>query len=86
MGASHSPRLSSATRARNDHLRTQHLGPEEILACARIELDPGLDFQGVARAIDSVQERMRARIPVEVRIYLEPDLGGPEHGQANLEA
>jgi cation diffusion facilitator family transporter len=67
-------------------LRTQHLGPEEILVCARIELDPGLDFQQVARAIDSVQERMRARIPAEVRIYLEPDLGEPKHGQADLEA
>ena len=62
-------------------LRTQHLGPEEILACARIELDPGLDFRAVARAIDSVQQRARLRIPAEVRLYLEPDLG-LEHGEA----
>lgn len=55
-------------------LRTQHLGPEELLACARIRLDPGLDFRGVAETIDSIQERVRGAISGEVRIYLEPDL------------
>jgi cation diffusion facilitator family transporter len=67
-------------------LRTQHLGPDEILACARIELDPGLDFRGVARTIDAVQERVRARIPAEVRIYLEPDLVGSASGGAAPQA
>jgi cation diffusion facilitator family transporter len=55
-------------------LRTQHLGPDEVLACARVELDPALDFQGVAHSIDAIQARVRAALPLEVRIYVEPDL------------
>ena len=62
-------------------LRTQHLGPDELLACARVRLAADLDFRGVAIAIDSIQARVKATVPGEVRMYVEPDLGadaGPE--------
>ncbi|MDJ0786213.1 MAG: cation diffusion facilitator family transporter [Myxococcota bacterium] len=59
-------------------VRTQHLGPEEILVAGKIELARGLDVPGVAEAIDAVEARIRAAIPGDVSIYLEPDMYRPE--------
>lgn len=56
------------------HLRTLHLGPEELLVAAKVELDRGLDIPGVASAIDVVEARVRAAVPIARVIYLEPDL------------
>ena len=56
------------------HIRTQHLGPEELLVAAKVEFAPGLSVPELARAIDRVEERIRASTPVSQLIYLEPDL------------
>ena len=54
------------------HLRTQHLGPDEILVGARVAFDPGLDVAAVAAAVDVVEERIRAVVPAAHPIYVEP--------------
>ncbi len=54
------------------HMRTQHLGPDELLVGAKLELDPVLDFATVAGAIDAVEARIRAAVPSARVIYLEP--------------
>jgi divalent metal cation (Fe/Co/Zn/Cd) transporter len=54
------------------HMRTQHLGPDEVLVAAKIELDASLSFDEVARAIDSVEGRIREAVPTARVIYLEP--------------
>jgi len=56
------------------HLRTQYLGPEEMLVAAKIALVPGLPVEAVARAIDEAEARVRAAVPDARVIYLEPDL------------
>jgi cation diffusion facilitator family transporter len=56
------------------HLRTQYLGPEELLVAAKIALAPGLRVEEVARAIDEAESRVRAAVPHARMIYLEPDL------------
>jgi cation diffusion facilitator family transporter len=56
------------------HLRTQHLGPDQLLVAAKVEFDHGLDLAGVAGAIDAVEQRLRERIEGELLVYLEPDL------------
>jgi cation diffusion facilitator family transporter len=56
------------------HLRTQYLGPEELLVAAKIALTPGLPMEDVARAIDEAEARVRAAVPAARMIYLEPDL------------
>ena len=56
------------------HLRTQYLGPEELLVAAKIALAPGLPVEDVARAIDDAEARVRAAVPAARLIYLEPDL------------
>jgi cation diffusion facilitator family transporter len=56
------------------HLRTLHLGPEELLVAAKIEVDAGSTAADVAGAIDAAEQRVRAAVPIARVIYLEPDL------------
>ena len=56
------------------HLRTEHLGPEDILVAAKIAFEANLDLTTVARGIDEVERNIRAVVPEARLIYLEPDL------------
>ncbi|MDX6200114.1 MAG: hypothetical protein QOJ79_3265 [Actinomycetota bacterium] len=56
------------------HLRTLHLGPDELLVAAKIAIAPGLALPAVARAIDDAELRVRAVEPLARVMYLEPDL------------
>jgi cation diffusion facilitator family transporter len=56
------------------HIKTQYLGPDELLVAAKIALEPGLPLATVAAAIDAAEARIRERVPVARAIYLEPDL------------
>ena len=56
------------------HMRTLHLGPEELLVGAKLEFDPTLDFASLARAIDVAETRVRAAVPIARVIYVEPDV------------
>lgn len=61
------------------HMRTQHLGPEDVLVAAKVEMDRDLDFAGVAAAIDVVEERIRAALPTCRLVFIEPGVhGSPE--------
>jgi cation diffusion facilitator family transporter len=54
------------------HMRTQHIGPDEVLVAAKIELDSRFTFDEVAAAIDVVEGRIREAVPMARVIYLEP--------------
>ncbi|TCJ99674.1 cation diffusion facilitator family transporter [Nocardia alba] len=56
------------------HLKTQYLGPDELLVAAKVALAPNLDIAAVAAAIDAAELRVRAAVPPASLIYLEPDL------------
>ncbi len=56
------------------HLRTEHLGPEELLVGAKLAFDPDLDMGALAEAIDAVEVRVRAAVPEARVIYIEPDI------------
>jgi cation diffusion facilitator family transporter len=56
------------------HLRTMHLGPDELLVGAKIAVDPAYDLAGVAGAIDAAEALVREAEPAARVIYLEPDL------------
>ncbi|MBD7948893.1 cation diffusion facilitator family transporter [Oerskovia rustica] len=62
------------------HLKTLHLGPEELLVAAKIEVTATTDGASIARAIDAAEERVRAAVPIARSIYLEPDLRRAEPG------
>ena len=55
-------------------LRTMHLGPEELLVAARVELGPDLSADDAARVIDQAQAAVREQVPTARIIYLEPEL------------
>jgi cation diffusion facilitator family transporter len=56
------------------HLRTLHLGPDELLVAAKIAVRPTERAADVAAAIDAAEKRIRAAEPVATTIYLEPDI------------
>ncbi|MQA10104.1 MAG: cation diffusion facilitator family transporter [Pseudonocardiaceae bacterium] len=56
------------------HIRTQYIGPDELLVAAKIALRPGLEASDVAQAIDDAELRVRGKVPEARLIYLEPDL------------
>jgi len=56
------------------HLRTQHLGPEQVLVCAKVELDSELSLAGVVEAINAIESGVRESVPAAELIYLEPDI------------
>jgi cation diffusion facilitator family transporter len=56
------------------HMRTLHLGPEELLVGAKLELESELAFAEVALTIDTVEAGVRARVPSARIIFLEPDV------------
>jgi cation diffusion facilitator family transporter len=56
------------------HLKTMHLGPEELLVAAKIGVPAGDSAREVARAIDAAERRVRAAVPIARVIYLEPDI------------
>ena len=56
------------------HMRTEHLGPDEILVGAKIEFDHGLSFPEVAKAIDDAETAVRSAVPAATVIYVEPDV------------
>jgi cation diffusion facilitator family transporter len=56
------------------HLRTQYLGPDEMLVGAKIALPPDCELATVAQVIDDAEARIREAVPAALVIYLEPDL------------
>ncbi|HVL84147.1 MAG TPA: cation diffusion facilitator family transporter [Pseudonocardia sp.] len=56
------------------HLRTMHLGPEELLVAAKIAISRGDTGAEVAEGIDAAERRIRAAVPIATQIYVEPDL------------
>jgi cation diffusion facilitator family transporter len=56
------------------HLRTMHLGPDELLVGAKLAMPVGASLPEVARAIDDAEQRVRTAVPSARVMYLEPDL------------
>jgi cation diffusion facilitator family transporter len=56
------------------HLKTLHLGPEELLVAAKIGIGKADTGQDIAKVIDDAEIRIRAAVPIARVIYLEPDV------------
>ncbi len=56
------------------HLRTMHLGPEELLVAAKIAVLGNASAIDVADAIDEAEASIRAAVPIARVIFLEPDI------------
>jgi len=56
------------------HIRTQHLGPDELLVGAKVQFDAGLTAGEVAAAINRLEDAVRAVVPAARPMYIEPDI------------
>jgi cation diffusion facilitator family transporter len=66
--------VDGETVTRVIHLRTQYLGPEELLVAAKIAVRADELAADVAKAIDAAEARLRAAVPLARVVYLEPDI------------
>ncbi|MFC7811678.1 cation diffusion facilitator family transporter [Streptomyces olivaceus] len=56
------------------HMRTLHLGPEELLVAAKIAVRHDGTATEIAAAINAAESRIREATPIARVIYLEPDI------------
>jgi cation diffusion facilitator family transporter len=56
------------------HMRTEHIGPDELLVAAKIELIDGLEVREVTEVVNNVETAIRRSVPSARLIYLEPDI------------
>ncbi len=59
------------------NLRTQHIGPDEILVAAKIEFDASMSVAQVVEATNVAEAAIRRAVPSARYIYLEPDIHNP---------
>ena len=67
-------------------LKTQHIGPEELLVAGKIEFDHEMSTREISLAIDEIETAVRAAVPLDMRIYIEPDIYDPARSEAADEA
>ncbi|MEU3778186.1 cation diffusion facilitator family transporter [Streptomyces sp. NPDC032472] len=65
------------------HMRTLHLGPEELLVAAKIAVQHDDTAAEVANAINAAEARIRTAVPIARVIYLEPDIYKSDHTPAS---
>ncbi|NYI40789.1 cation diffusion facilitator family transporter [Demequina lutea] len=56
------------------HLRTMHLGPDDVLVAAKVGVPADFTAQQVADLVDGAEARIRTAVPAARLIYLEPDV------------
>ena len=52
---------------------TYHLGPETVLLALKIRFKASLSVAELEQSIDDLEARVRARVPVMKKIFVEPD-------------
>ena len=65
------------------HMKTLHLGPEELLVAAKIGVREGSTAEEIASAIDDAEAAVRRAEPTAQVIYLEPDIYRSDHVPAD---
>lgn len=66
------------------NLRTMHIGPEELLVAAQVEVGGTDQAAEIAEAIDHAEAAIRAAVPVAAFLYVEPDTIRSVNGRASL--
>ena len=60
------------------HMKTLHLGPEELLVAVKIAVPRSETAADLARHINETEARIREALPIARLIYIEPDIFHPE--------
>jgi cation diffusion facilitator family transporter len=69
--------LAGAGVERIIHMKTLHLGPEELLVAVKIAVPGAERADELARHIDEAEARIREAVPIARVIYIEPDVYRP---------
>ncbi len=56
------------------HLRTVHMGPDELLVAAKIAIRQSETAAGIAAGINEAELALRAAVPTARYVFIEPDL------------
>ncbi len=56
------------------HMKTLYLGPDELLVGMKVAVAPTDSAREVAAAIDALERRVRAAVPIARVLYIEPDI------------
>ena len=64
------------------HMKTMHMGPEEILVAAKIAVSPTERAVEIAETIDAAEVAIRAAEPMVTSLYLEPDIFRADYAPA----
>ena len=56
------------------HMKTLYLGPDEFMIGAKLAFPAEMRFSEVAKAIDTIESRVREAVPAARVIYIEPDV------------
>ncbi len=68
------------------HLRTLHLGPDELLVAAKIGMPPAAAMPEIAATIDGAEAALRSAVHTPMRIFLEPDIRRDQATASGVEA
>jgi cation diffusion facilitator family transporter len=60
------------------HMKTLHLGPEELLVAVKVGVPEGSEAAEVSEAIDAAERRIRQAVPIARVVYVEPDIYRPD--------
>jgi cation diffusion facilitator family transporter len=66
------------------HMKTLHLGPEELLVAAKVAVPRTEQADDLARHINETEARIREAVPIARVIYIEPDIYRPEAASASV--
>ncbi len=55
-------------------MRTQHLGPDELLVAAKMEFTADLSMPELAEAINGAEQALRTAVPTARLVFIEPDI------------
>ena len=66
------------------HLRTMHMGPEEVIAAIKVRFLGNLDTRTLELRINEIEADLRSELPRLRRIYIEPGFNEEPVRQASL--
>lgn len=69
--------LKEESIARVIHIRSLHLGADDILLAVKAEFDPRLNNQQICSLINAIEADLRCQYPEITRIFIEPDIYRP---------
>lgn len=56
------------------HMKTLYLGPDELMVAAKVAVPKSTKATEIAKAINEIEDAVRAAVPVARVIYVEPDI------------